>query len=74
MSSKIPPRHECFAIFDGVRLSRPGYVEVIHEPVRIIEVQYGNTKELAVCMFGRQTRWPLRTYDGTWTLIELEPS
>ncbi len=69
--SKLPPRQPCYAIFNGLRHSRPGYVEVIHEPVQIVEVQNGNKKELAVAMFGRFKKWPLTTLEGEWTTFSI---
>ena len=72
VTSKLPPRKPCFAMFHGVRQSRPGYVETIHEPVKVVELQNGKDKELAVCMFGRSTRWPLSTFEGYWTQLETE--
>lgn len=72
MTSKLPPRQPCFALFRGFRHSRPGYVETISEPIRIIEIENGRKKELAVIMFGRSTKWPLSTFEGIWQVLDTE--
>lgn len=70
--TKHPPMQPCFAIFHGLRYdSRPAAVEEIHQPVRIVEVGYGKTKELAVSMFGRQRKFPLAKFRGEWEVLEV---
>jgi len=67
--SMLRPRTEGYFLFSGVRHSRPGYVEMVCEPVQIVEVLSGKQKELAVTMFGRGTKWRLDTFEGTWREI-----
>lgn len=69
-SSKLPPRTEGFYIFDGVRQSRPGYVEILRDIVRVVETERGDKRLLAVCRWGRSTRWPLESFTGTWVEIK----
>jgi hypothetical protein len=71
-SSKLLPRKEGYYIFLGSRNSRPGYVEMFYEPVEIIEIENGRNRELVVRIFGRQKYWPINTFQGEWSLIELQ--
>ncbi len=71
--SNLPPRVEGFYLFHGMRQSRPGYVEILHEPVSVIVVQNGSKTELAVTLCGRATKYPLRQFViGTWKVIAIE--
>lgn len=70
--SKLAPREPCFAIFQGARFIRGGIFERIVEPVEIREYVNGKSKELVVCMVGRDTKYPIERFDGEWFVLELE--
>lgn len=72
--SKLPPRKAGFFVFDGVRHIRNALYEHIHEPVQVQDHMNGGTKELAVTMTGRATRFPLANFEGEWTDLEIEPT
>lgn len=61
-----------FYIFRGMRRSHPGTVQILIEPVEVVEVFVGAKSELAVAMTGRATKWPLSRFEGTWELLRLE--
>lgn len=67
--SHRPPRHPGWAIFHGIRHStRPGAIEQIHEPVKIIAYPYPtfSEHELVVKMAGRAATYSLRSFEGEW--------
>ncbi|PYJ11250.1 MAG: hypothetical protein DMF06_03300 [Verrucomicrobia bacterium] len=70
--SKLPPHRPCYAYFDGMRQCGR-YVEVINEPVEVIELEVGRRKELAVAMLGRATKWPIGLFEGRWQVLEVTP-
>lgn len=68
-----PPSKPCWAIFRGVRHNtRPGAIEHIHEPVKVIEYPEFDKRELVVIRAGRATPYPLRLFEGEWEVIDLE--
>lgn len=73
ITSKLPPRSEGYWIFNGIRhTGRPGVHVRIHEPVQVCQVKRGRGSELGVALLGRQTRFRLETFEGTWQSLELE--
>lgn len=70
--TRVTPCHPCFALFRGTRRSRPTAVEIVEEPVQIVEVYVGNRRELAVAMLGRATKFPLANFSGTWEVLGMD--
>lgn len=69
------PLRPCFAIFHGLHYgTRPGEIETLHEPVQVVEYYKGKAMELAVVRTGRATRYPLRTFSGEWTVLDITPT
>lgn len=71
--SQLPPRSPCVAIFNGLRnATQPGRINIFaNEFVRVVEVRVGKQRELAVEHFGRDTKWPITRYEGTWEKVEI---
>lgn len=77
MTSHLPPRQPCWAIFHGIRTStRPGHVESINEPVKVF--LYRNPalpgRSLAVALAGKARIYPIAAFTGTWEVIGMEVS
>ena len=64
--SKLPPRKPCTVHFRGVRRSSNNQGLRVDEVVQVIHYYRGQTKELAVAMFGRQTTFRLERFEGEW--------
>lgn len=70
--TKLPPRTPCYAIFRGTRFIHDALYEHLHQPLEIVEYTNVRSKELAVRMIGKRERFPLATFSGEWTVLELE--
>lgn len=70
--SKHPPTSTGFFVFKGERRSGRQTIEMLYEPIEVVEVQVGQRKELAVAMTGRATKWPMDRFTGEWTRLELD--
>lgn len=72
-ASKLPPRTEGYYLFHGTRHIRNAMYEHLSEPLQVVEHYNarGNVTELAVCMLGRASRFPLSAFAGTWQVLDM---
>lgn len=66
-----PPTVTGFYKFRGTRHASGGAYIPICAAVEVCEVWSGAVRELGVALTGRQARFRLETFEGTWEYIEL---
>lgn len=66
------PQSPGFYLFRGARHVKAALYERICEPVEVREIWCGNKATLGVAMTGRQTKFRLETFEGTWQAIPTE--